>query len=192
MNDSDTIVKTTIQRLIQFSRNYSFRREEEIRGYFLADISRTMEERHVKYELIPEHPTAERYSRPDGLRLEPKGKKSGRIDIVLKMPDSGGIGIELEYPRGSGLRNKDEFYSHMRNDLLKLNQEKELTDRYLVIFLYNEPPFDISNLIGELEQEFQGVKFALLVMKKKSSEDRLQSPIQKDMQHPQNWLSLVP
>jgi hypothetical protein len=192
MNDSNTIVETTIQRLIQFSRNYSFRCEEEIRGYFLADISRAIEEKHVEYDLIPEHPTAERYSRPDGLRLEPKGKKPGRIDIVLKMSDSDGIGIELEYPRGSGLRNKGKFYSHIRNDLLKLNQERGLAYRYLVVFLYNEPPFDISNLIGELEQEFKDVKFALLVMKKKSSEDRLQNPIQKDMQHPQNWLSFVP
>ena len=192
MSDSNAIVNATIQRLIQVSRTYSFRSEDEIRGYFLADISKAIEDKRPEYDLIPEYNTEVKYTRPDGLTLIPGKGKPGRIDIVLKMPGSGRIGIELEYPRGSGLRNKDEFYSHMRNDLLKLNQEKELTDRYLVIFLYNEPPFDISNLIGELEQEFQGVKFALLVMKKKSSEDRLQSPIQKDMQHPQNWLSLVP
>ena len=117
--------------------------------------------------------------------------KPGRIDIVLKMPGSGRIGIELEYPRGLGLKDKDRFYSHMRNDLLKLNLEKELTDRYLLVFLYSEPLFDISNLTGEFEPEFRDVKFALLVMKKKSSEDRSQNPIKKDMQHPQNWLSLT-
>jgi len=189
MNDSNTIINTTIQRLIQFSRNYSFRSEDEIRGYFLADISRTMEETHMEYELIPEHPTAERYSRPDGLRLKSGEGKPGRIDIVLRMPDSDRIGIELEYPRGSGLNDKDRFYSHIKNDLLKLNLETDLTDGYLLVFLYNDPPFDIWNLIGEFKQEFKGVKFALLLMKK-SSDDRSRDPIQKEMQFPQNWLCL--
>jgi hypothetical protein len=96
----------------------------------------------------------------------------------------------LEYPRGLGLRDEDKFYSHIQNDLLKLNLETDLVDRYLLVFLYNDPPFDISNLIDELKQEFQWVKFALFLLKK-SSDDRLCNPIRKEVQFPQNWLSLI-
>ena len=191
MNNPNAIVEATIHRLIQFSRGYSFKSEDEIRGYFLADISRAIEDRRTEYELIPEHPTAERYTRPDGLRLKSGEGKPGRIDIVLKMPSSGRIGIELEYPRGSGLKEQERFRSHISNDLLKLNQEKGLTDRYLLVFLYTDPPFDISNLTEEFESEFRDVRFALLMMKKKSSEGRSQNPVKKDMQYPQNWLSLT-
>ena len=190
MNNPNAIVEATIHRLIQFSRGYSFKSEDEIRGYFLADISRAMEEMHMEYELIPESPTDVKYKRPDGLRLKPGEGKSGRIDIVLRMPDFDRIGIELEYPRGSGLKDKDRFYSHIKNDLLKLNLETDLADRYLLVFLYNDPPFDISNLVDEMEQDFQGVKFALLLMKK-SSDDRSGVPIRKEMQFPRNWLSLI-
>jgi len=194
MSDSNTIVNATIQRLIRFSRNYSFRSEDEIRGYFLADISKAIEDKRPEYDLIPEYNTEVKYTRPDGLTLIPGKGKPGRIDIVLKMPGSGRIGIELEYPRGSGLKDKDRFYSHIKNDLLKLNLETDLTDRYLLVFLYNDPlysdpPFDIWNLIGEFKQEFKGVKFALLLMKK-SSDDRSNDPILNKMQFPQNWLRL--
>ena len=194
MSDSNAIVNATIQRLIQFSRTYSFRSEDEIRGYFLADISKAIEDKRPEYDLIPEYNTEVKYTRPDGLTLIPGKGKPGRIDIVLKMPGSGRIGIELEYPRGSGLKDKDRFYSHIKNDLLKLNLETDLTDRYLLVFLYNDPlysdpPFDIWNLIGEFKQEFKGVKFALLLMKK-SSNDRSNDPILNKMQFPQNWLCL--
>jgi hypothetical protein len=189
MNDPNAIIEATIHRLIRFSRGYSFKNEDEIRGYFLADISRATEDRRTEYELIPESPTRVKYTRPDGLSLKPGEGRPGRIDIVLRMPDSDRIGIELEYPRGSGLRDEERFHSHIRNDLLKLNKETDLAARYLLVFLYNDPPFDISNLIDELEQDFQGVKFALLLMKK-SSDDRSRDPIRKDMQFPQNWLCL--
>jgi len=189
MNNPNAIVEATIHRLIRFSRNYSFKSEDEIRGYFLADISRAIEDKRTEYELIPESPTHVKYTRPDGLELKPGKGRSGRIDIVLRMPDSVRIGIELEYPRGSGLTDEERFYSHIGNDLLKLNLETDLADRYLLVFLYNDPPFDISNLVDEMEQDFQGVKFALLLMKK-SSDDRSRDPIQKEMQFPQNWLCL--
>jgi len=190
MNNPNAIVEATIHRLIQFSRGYSFKSEDEIRGYFLADISRAIEDNRTEYELIPESPTHVKYTRPDGLILKPGEGRPGRIDIVLRMPDSDRIGIELEYPRGSGLKDKDRFYSHIKNDLLKLNLETNLTDRYLLVFQYNDPPFDIWNLIGEFKQEFKGVKFALLLMKK-SSDDRSRDPIRKEMQFPRNWLSLI-
>lgn len=116
-----------------------------MQGYFVASAQHML---GPNGKCTQEYPTALKYQR-DGNLLRPSERgRSGFIDLVIEL-NGERSGIELEYPRGSGL-DRPNFEDHIQNDLLKLTMEPSLSGRYLVIFSYNDPPLDVEKYLDDL------------------------------------------
>ena len=183
MEQVSKFIRNTIQSIIDRSRFGTFRSEDQIQGYF-EGRARVALSRKLEYSA--EHPTKNKYVRRAGhLELSDEGTR-GRIDAVIKSKSGPIAGIEIQYPRGQGLKNRDFFVSHIRNDVKKLTEYDGLRERYLLIFAYNDPPDDIS--IRRLDLEGKGVKILhLRLAKKNQAANNIQ--ISKIESVPEGWIS---
>lgn len=110
----------------------------------------------------------------------------GFVDLIIQKGDYPFIGIEVEYPRGEGLRNIQNFRSHLRSDLLKLNSEP-FTFRYLLVFLYNDPPFDYRGAIYSLN--FGKVHFACIRLCRRDELEG-EKAVKESIIIPDNWITV--
>jgi len=194
MKDTQKIIQEIIDNIIFESKKKAFKSEEEIQGYFSGNLRYLLED---NLELIREFPTSEKYKRAkDEILFEDAKGKHGFIDLVIKKPffqkesftKEIFVGIELEYPRGAGLKNIQNFSSHLKNDLLKLKNEP-ITLRYLLVFIYNDPPFDYQNVIHGLK--FDDVNFAYIRLNRKEElELEEEKAVKESIIIPDNWLKV--
>jgi len=184
MKDTQQIVQEVIDNIILESKKKAFKSEDEIRGYISGNLRYLFED---NFEVIREFPTSERYKRAkDGILFEDARGKHGFIDLVIKKDGTPFVGIEVEYPRGRGLKNIQNFNSHLKNDILKLKNEP-ITFRYLLVFIYNDPPFDYKNAIQSLKLD--DVNFAYLRLNRR---EELQGgkAVKESIIIPDDWIKI--
>jgi hypothetical protein len=184
MKDIQQIVQELIDNIIRESKKKAFKSEDEIKGYICGNLRYLLE---VDFELIREFPTSVKYKRDkDGFLFKDTKGKHGFIDLVIKKDGFQFIGIELEYPRGTGLKNIQNFISHLKNDILKLKNEPT-TFRYLFVFIYNDPPFDYQEAIHGLK--FDEVYFTYIRLNRR---EELESgkAVKDSIVIPDNWLKV--
>lgn len=180
------IVCKIVNNIIARSKDHSFRSEEEIQGYFVASLQYELE--YSQGACVQEFPTKVKYRRANGL-LEPCERgRSGMIDIVV-INSGQNVGIELEYPRGTGLEMQN-FKAHIKNDLLKLDNEDSLDERYLSIMSYNDPPMDVEQCLNESMERVRDINIAYIRLAKKSENGRVE-PKMREILIPGNWLARV-
>lgn len=185
MKDIQQIIQELIDNVILESKKKAFKSEEEIQGYISGNLRYLLAD---NFDLIRESPTSEKYKRAkDGILFKDAKGKHGFIDLVIKKDDFPFIGIEVEYPRGTGLKNIRNFSSHLKNDILKLNNEPTFTFRYLFVFIYNDPPFDYKNAIQSLK--FEEVYFAYVRLYRR---DELEGgkAVKESILIPDNWIKV--
>ena len=122
MKDTQQIVQEVIDNIILESKKKAFTSEDDIQGYISGNLRYLLED---NFEVIREFPTSKKYKRAkeDGILFEDARGKHGSIDLVIKKDGTPFVGIEVEYPRGRGLKNIQNFNSHLKNDILKLKNE---------------------------------------------------------------------
>jgi hypothetical protein len=185
MKDIQKIIQELIDNVIRESKKKAFKSEEEIQGYFSGNLRYLLAD---NFEFIREFPTSENYKRAkDGILFKNAKGKHGFIDLVIKKDDFPFIGIELEYPRGEGLKNIQNFSSHLKNDILKLNNEPTFTFRYLFVFLYNDPPFDYRGAIYGLK--FDNIHFAYIRLHRRDELEG-EKTVKESIIIPDNWLKV--
>ena len=184
MTDFDSVLVGAMSRLLDHSKSYSLRSEDEVRGFLVANLMRDIPS---LWKLIQEMPTEAKYKRSGNSLIETSPGRSGRIDIVIRATGGKSAGIEIEYPRGKGLKDRDTFISHLRNDLLKLGNERSFLRRYLIVFLYGDPPVDRREIEASLAPETEKTKVAILRMAK-ASQRRESHPLIWSTEMPARWL----
>jgi len=184
MKDTQKIIQEIIDNIIFESKKKAFKSEEEIQGYFSGNLRYLLED---NFELIREFPTSEKYKRAkDRILFEDTKGKHGFIDLVIKKDGFPFLGIELEYPRGTGLKNIQNFISHLKNDILKLKNDT-ITFRYLFVFLYNDPPFDYKSKIQDLK--FDVVHFACIRLCRRDELEG-EKAVKESIIIPDNWIKV--
>jgi len=121
-NNITKLLQEVIDNIILESKKKAFKSEDEIQGYISGNLRYLLED---NFEVIREFPTSEKYKRAkDGILFKNVTGKHGFIDLVIKKNGFPLAGIEVEYPRGGGLKNIQNFTSHLKNDILKLALSK--------------------------------------------------------------------
>ncbi|MCK4734306.1 MAG: hypothetical protein KAT65_17765 [Methanophagales archaeon] len=184
MKDTQKIIQEIIDNIILESKKKAFKSEDEIQGYISGNLRYLIED---NFEFIREFPTSEKYKRAeDGILFKAAKGNHGYIDLVIKRDGMPFVGIEVEYPRGAGLKNAQNFNSHLKNDILKLNNEP-ITLRYLLVFIYNDPPFDYKNAIQSLK--FEEVYFAYIRLCRRAELEG-EKAVKEGIIIPDNWLKV--
>lgn len=185
MKDEPKIIQEIIGNIILESKKKAFKSEEEIQGYISGNLRYLLAD---NFELIREFPTSEKYKRAkeDGILFKDAKGRSGFIDLIIKIDGFPFIGIELRYPRGEGLKNIQNFISHLKNDILKLKNEP-ITFRYLLVFIYNDPPFEYQNAIKGLK--FDNIYFAYIRLCRRAELEG-EKAVKESIIIPDNWLKV--
>jgi len=185
-DDDSIIVQIIIEKIINESKNKAFKSEVEIQGFITGLLNHFSQISNCKIKR--EVPTTIRYKKKNqNLHTDNLTGRSGYIDFVLEYNENK-IGLEIEYPRGLGLKNKEFFISHIKNDILKLENENNLSQKYVLVFLYNDPPFDYKN---ELENiDFNGVFFLYIRLNKRNEINETGLAKNILILHPKNWMKL--
>lgn len=177
--ETNKLIPKIIENIVSESEQKAFRSEGEIQGYLLGTFRYLLPD----WEICREYSSTSRYKKDSQgyLILDSKGKH-GYIDFVL-IKDKIRMGIEVEYPRGKGLQ-KNNFISHINNDNFKLLNEKNLTLRYVLVFLYNDPEFNYRKEISKIE--FENVFFSYIRLNKKA-ENKNKNNVKETIIIPNNW-----
>lgn len=183
MEETIEFIRGTIQDIVDRSRLGAFRSEDQIQGFF-EGRARYVFPKGLKY--IAECPTKVKYVREEGYLRQSEVGKRGRIDAVIRSISGDIAGIEIQYPRGQGILNRDLFISHIGNDVRKLRDYEELRERYLLIFMYNNPPDDLS--LRQLYLHEHSVHMALIRLVKKSDK-KVSGPVAWIEAIPEGWVS---
>lgn len=173
----------TIQEVVNRSRRTAFRSEDQIQGFFEGRGGRTLP---TGLEYIAECPTTAKYVRKAGYLEQSDTGRRGRIDAVIRSTYRDIAGIEIQYPRGQGIRSRDLFISHIRNDVTKLEDHDGLLERYLLLFMYNDPPDNLS--LKQLDLGTHSVRMTCIRLAKKS-DAKGKTPVMKIESIPEGWIS---
>jgi hypothetical protein len=180
IDEQKKLIPKIIKNITSESGEKAFKSEHEIQGYMLGTFRYLLSD----WEICREKPSESRYKKNGQgcLILDVKGKH-GYIDFVL-IKDDIRIGIEVEYPRGEGLKINN-FISHIINDNFKLQNEKDLTLRYILVFLYNDPEFNFRNEINNIH--LKDVFFAYMRLNKRG-EITSGKLVKEIIKIPENWI----
>jgi hypothetical protein len=111
------------------SESRAFRSEVELQGFAFAFLSRLADRAEW------DRPTTLKYRRGSDHRIRPDERgRRGLMDLVITH-DGRKAGLEMEYPRGKG-RDPELMNAHFANDCMKLSNEGDLDERYLLVFTY--------------------------------------------------------
>lgn len=185
MNSDLLIVEYIIKPIIEQSKKRAFRLESEIQAFTYANLNNLI---GTEYTIEWDHPTNMKYVRDGtGTLTNSKTGRVGNIDLIITRKEPGSqIGIELEYPRGSGLREKNEFINHISNDILKLN-EFGFDISYVLLFMYNDPNFNIQEEVKSFN--LSNTRIGVFRLAKKN-EGREVNPLMYYSSIPNDWFSL--
>jgi hypothetical protein len=177
--ETKKLISKIIENIVSESGKKAFRSEDVIQGYMLGIFRCLLSD----WEIRREYPSMCKYKRngQGDLFLDTKGKH-GYIDFVL-IKDDIRIGIEVEYPRGEGLKINN-FISHIRNDNFKLQNQKDLTLKYILVFLYNDPEFNYREEINNLH--LKDVFFSYIRLNKRG-ENKSGKSVKEIIKIPENW-----
>lgn len=183
MEEMTEFIRSTMQSMIHRSRHGAFRSEDQIQGYFEG---RAKDLLPAECEYVAERRTTTKYVRKLGCLEKSERGRQGRFDAVVKSPSGRTAGIEIQYPRGKGITDRSLFISHVKNDIRKLVDEKDLDERYLLVFTYNDLPDE-----GGLEKlaDDAGTVNLCRIRLAKQAEDARTKPVVDVLTVPRGWIS---